>query len=1241
MRRLLGAVVCAVATTGVSATVAEAAGPWNGQGVPNDPGYVAAASKPGKCLHDQEWFLLSYIPKCTPLARDPEGAAGMSVDKAWANFTAGRADELFAYIEGGINWADATARAELAGRTYVNKGELPLPEHADGSACADYDCNADAIFNVFDYAQDPRIHQPYVNTTLTPEDLIVAFGHCQITDHGIGVQGCPAGGHFDNDGNGYANDVSGWNFLSNNNDPATGDSDYGHSNAQMERAVGEGNNGTAGIGVCPGCMLLPIKAGHEAFDTTDRIARSVMFATDSGASVMTVLAAELGYSDFTKQAMQYAWDKGVVVTGASNDFDSSDHQEGMFWPHAWPGNGLQPNDLSSGSANLSKYVTTFRERSNETSFGPHALFSTPNSGGSTSESTPTQAGVALLVGAEGHRAYDQHLISAPLDAGEIMQVVRSTASTIDNPNLGWAGLPGATFNIQYGYGRPNVFKADAAVAANRIPPVPDIQSPNWYGVYDPTTTGSVPITADIASRRAESVNWKVQYGLGPQPTEAQFRTIASGHSDGQSLKGKLADLDLSQIPASFWQKPFGFTKDLSSTEQFDVTIRIQATDERGNMGEDRRAIAVFHDGTIRPGFPKYVGQGKDSQPVLSDLQGTGKLDLVFGDSQGYVHALDPDSGAELPGWPVHTEPLDLHELAASDGVKRGTVSSQVYEPIEVSPAIGDLFGTGGQDVVISSTTGRVYAFDRNGHAIDGFPRVVGAEAATAPIPPVRAPRTRQPMQGAFATPVLAPMPGSTTRLAVVQAALDGRVYVFDGHGADVPGWPVDARITAPSKQGSAYQAVNDYKLVATPTLADLNGDGRFELVLRSQQTSQLKALADTLGAGSKMFEIALWGDGNRHAGGAFVPGFPAAIQGSFDFYGSAQDVLTEGPESASAAPLGHDGRDRIMQSTGFLGFEDRLSPTGRVETSFPKVTTFLSPAFSLLAPAIPGPHYRIPTKTRATSAVGFTASGTIAKVKGQFDYFSPGVDLASMTALQHNGIQQRVTNFMRANHTSTGATVGGFPAPAMGLSFLTAPAVADVTGDGEPDVISASDSNNVGAWSMDGKPATGWPKFTGGWSLWTPAVGDLHGDGHNSVVSITREGYLYVWDTPGKAAENQAYSWHQDNWHTGRYGTDTRPPSIPGAITTAPDGAGGRRVCWSAPGDDWHDGTAARYEVSVFGAAPTPETFAGGTPVTGAPAPAGAGTRQCVSVSASAGWIGVRAVDSSGLVGFPAAVSIG
>src|SRR4051794_30532992 len=103
LRPVLLAVACVILGSAAGAGGALAAGPWNGQGIPNDPGY--RTTKSSQCLHDQQWYLFSYIPSCTPLAKDPEHAAGMSADKAWANYSPGRPDELYAYIEGGINWA--------------------------------------------------------------------------------------------------------------------------------------------------------------------------------------------------------------------------------------------------------------------------------------------------------------------------------------------------------------------------------------------------------------------------------------------------------------------------------------------------------------------------------------------------------------------------------------------------------------------------------------------------------------------------------------------------------------------------------------------------------------------------------------------------------------------------------------------------------------------------------------------------------------------------------------------------------------------------------------------------------------------------------------------------------------------------------------------------------------------------------------------------------------------------------
>jgi len=139
-----------------------------------------------------------------------------------------------------------------------------------------------------------------------------------------------------------------------------------------------------------------------------------------------------------------------------------------------------------------------------------------------------------------------------------------------------------------------------------------------------------------------------------------------------------------------------------------VTIRVEAFDDRGLMGEDRRAIAVFHDPTLRRGFPVKLNYGAGlGSPTLADLQGTGKLDIVFGDSDGYVHAIDPDTGHELPGWPTHTAGLDFSMARRSGAGRAGAVPKAVFDPVFGPVAVGDLDGNGAQEVVASSSPGKL------------------------------------------------------------------------------------------------------------------------------------------------------------------------------------------------------------------------------------------------------------------------------------------------------------------------------------------------------------------------------------------------------------------------------------------------------------------------------------------------------------------------------------------------------
>ncbi len=133
----------------------------------------------------------------TSLAGNPQelcGVEGNSADTAWQT-TTGRPSTVIAVTDSGIEWCDPA----LVDKIYLNRAALPPPENAQGETKAQleaagqhfadtdpYDLDGTAIFNVEQYANDPRIAKPYFCATaggdgfgytgISPADLIAAFG---------------------------------------------------------------------------------------------------------------------------------------------------------------------------------------------------------------------------------------------------------------------------------------------------------------------------------------------------------------------------------------------------------------------------------------------------------------------------------------------------------------------------------------------------------------------------------------------------------------------------------------------------------------------------------------------------------------------------------------------------------------------------------------------------------------------------------------------------------------------------------------------------------------------------------------------------------------------------------------------------------------------------------------------------------------------------------------------------------
>jgi hypothetical protein len=122
--------------------------------------------------------------------------------------------------------------------------------------------------------------------------------------------------------------------------------------------------------------------------------------------------------------------------------------------------------------------------------------------------------------------------------------------------------------------------------------------------------------------------------------------------------------------------------------------------------------------------------------------------------------------------------------------------------------------------------------------------------------------------------------------------------------------------------------------------------------------------------------------------------------------------------------------------------------------------------------------------------------------------------------------------------SKSGKFKNGFPRVIEDWQFFDHPAIADVDGDGKPEVLAPSAGYFLHAWNVDGVEPKGFPKYTGGWALSTPAVGDLDGDGKLELVQVTRNGWLYAWHTTGKSSGRIDWaSYHHDLQNTGNFGT--------------------------------------------------------------------------------------------------------
>jgi len=325
--------------------------------------------------------------------------------------------------------------------------------------------------------------------------------------------------------------------------------------------------------------------------------------------------------------------------------------------------------------------------------------------------------------------------------------------------------------------------------------------------------------------------------------------------------------------------------------------------------------------------------------------------------------------------------------------------------------------------------------------------------------------------------------------------MDGKLYAWRHDGSRLDGFPV--RVSASASADGPLE-----KLVSTPSVGDIDGDGRPEILVGTN------GLHDGFAS-----VYAIRADGGKHPDGPFLPGWDP-----FELPALRPDLLPTLANGVQMSPalvdVDSDGDQEVVL---YAVTGTAVVLVDQPDEGPPRIVT----RFSL----VPGES----SDLVGHGFIGGTGSPLVSDTDGDGrpELYAPLLPLRILTLRTKPGVPLDAPlglggwEFGGDERGDKASMLPGFPRRMEDLMILTRPSAADVDGDGAQEVLMSSGGYLLHAFDRAGGEADGFPKFTGGWIFSAPGTGDLEGDGRLDVVAVTREGYLFAWEAappPGSAS---------------------------------------------------------------------------------------------------------------------------
>jgi len=345
---------------------------------------------------------------------------------------------------------------------------------------------------------------------------------------------------IDDDGNGYIDDVRGWDFFDDDNDPMDFD---GHGTHCAGIAAAVTNNGVGIAGMCWNSKIMALRAGTAEGLKSDDCALAIRYAADNGVHVISMSWGSPYRSETIKREIDYAYSKGCVLVAAAGNDDLRQ----KFYPAALDNViAVGATDQDNDRAYFSNYGSWIDVSAPGVGIYSTYFGDTYNFLQGTSMSTPLVAGLAGLLLSKKSTFTNE----------EVRNVLRSTT----DPVISWEYI---------GLGRINAHKS----LQRDIISIANLNS----SMDDATVRGLVKINGTASGGDFKS--YELYYGLGTYPTEwtqigsTEYSTVENG---------VLATWDTSLLPDGIY------------------TVRLKVYDINNEVSEDR--VVVWVSQMPAPGY---------------------------------------------------------------------------------------------------------------------------------------------------------------------------------------------------------------------------------------------------------------------------------------------------------------------------------------------------------------------------------------------------------------------------------------------------------------------------------------------------------------------------------------------------------------------------------------------------------------------------------------------------------------